>query len=98
MMNQQPETRPRASGRPFEHFKIAVRIAEGRDGPAADVLLDADWFSGLVVDEVDFRQAQDDGPAVTQFVFCLAAAAHNLFRRNAVDLFRPWPHELDAAA
>jgi hypothetical protein len=38
-------------------LQIAVGVAEGGDGTAADELLDADGFAVLVVNEVHFRQA-----------------------------------------
>ena len=41
-----------ACGRPLQHLKIAVGVAEGGDRAATDMLLDADGFAGLVVDEV----------------------------------------------
>jgi hypothetical protein len=41
--------------RPLEHLQVAIRVAEGGDGAAADVLLAADGFSRLVVYELDFR-------------------------------------------
>ena len=49
----------RARRRPLEHLEVAVGVAERRDRPAADLLLDADRLAGLVVDEVDLRQPHD---------------------------------------
>ena len=75
-----------------------TRIAERHDGPAADVLVDADGLVGLVVVEVQLRQAHEHGLAVAHFELRLDAAADDLFRRDAVNLLRPRAHELDAAA
>ena len=40
-----------------EHLQVAVGVAEGRDRPAADEVLDPDGLAVLVVDEVDARVA-----------------------------------------
>ena len=39
---------------PLQHLQITIRVAEGGDGAAADMLVDADGFACFVVDEVDF--------------------------------------------
>ena len=51
-------------GRPLQHLEIPVRVPERRDRPAADLLVDPDRLAGAVVDEVDLRQAEQDGFAV----------------------------------
>ncbi len=93
-----PKARTIAAGRPFEHFEVAVGIANGDHRAAADVLLNADGFAGLVIDEIQLRQSHDDGLTVAHFILRLDAAADDLVRRDAIDAFRPRPHELDAAA
>ena len=98
MQHQQLETCAAAGLRVFQHLLIAPRIAEGGDGPAADVLVDADGLVGLVIIEVQLRQAHEHRLAVAHFKLRLDAAADDLFRRDAVNLLRPRAHELDAAA
>src|SRR5437763_12625386 len=56
VMHQHHQPRAAAGLGPFQHLLIAVRIAKRRDGPAADVLIDADRFPGLVIYEIHFRQ------------------------------------------
>ena len=55
-------------------------------------------LAGFVVNEVELRQTHQHGLAVADFELRLDAAADDLFRRDAIDLFRPGAHELDAAA
>jgi len=98
VMDDEAETRPRTGGGPLDHLQVAVGVAESGDGPPADVHLNADGFTRLVVDKVDFRQPHQHGRAVAQLETGLDAAADDLLGRNAVDLFRPGAHELDAAA
>ena len=62
VMDDQAEPRAAGHRRPLQHLEIAVGIAERGDRAAADMLVDADRLAGLVVDEVDFRQA-GTGPA-----------------------------------
>src|SRR6185436_14214340 len=77
---------------------VAIRIAERGDWSPADMLVDADGLAGLVVNEVDFGQAQDRRLAVAHFEAGLGAAPDDLLGRYAIDFFRPWPHEIDPAA
>ena len=58
VMDDQAEARAPAHRRPLQHLEIAVGVAERRNRAAADVLVDADRLAGLVVDEVDLRQAE----------------------------------------
>ena len=62
------------------------------------MLVDADGFPFFVVDEVEFRDFDDDGFAVTQFVGCFDTASDDLFRWDTVGLFGEHAHEVDAAA
>ena len=96
-MHEHHQPRSVASLRPLQHLLIAIRVAERGDGPATDVRVNADRFSGLVVDEVNLGQPHENRLAVAHFILGLDAAADDLFGRNAVDLFRPRTHELDAA-
>ena len=98
VQHQQLETRAAAALRVFQHLLVALGVAERGDGPAADVLVDADGLVALVVIEVQLRQAHEHRLAVAHFKLRLDAAADDLFRRNAVNLLRPRAHELDAAA
>jgi hypothetical protein len=52
----------------------------------------------VVVKEIEFRQLHQYRFPVMQIKSQFAAAAHNLLGRNAIDLLREGPHELDAAA
>jgi hypothetical protein len=81
----------------LEHLQIAVGVAEGGDGTAADVLLDADGFAFLVVNKIDLRQFHEHGLAVAHLELEFAAAADDLFGRDAIDFLGPRAHELDAA-
>ena len=47
VQHQQLEPRAAAALRVFQHLLVAVGIAERGDGPAADVLVDADGLAGL---------------------------------------------------
>ena len=86
MEHQQLEPRAAAALRVFQHLLVAIGIAERGDGPAADVLVDADRLAGLVVIEVQLRQTHEHGLAVAHFELRLDAAADDLLRRDAVDL------------
>lgn len=46
--------------------------------------------------EANLRQAYKHRPTVAQFELGLDAAPNDLFRRDAINLLRPWAHELDA--
>ena len=98
MQHEKLEPGTAAALRVFQHLLIAPRIAERGDGPAADVLVDGDGLAVFVVIEVELRQPHDHRLAVAHFKLRLDAAADDLFRRDAVNLFRPWAHELDATA
>ena len=98
VQHQQLEPRAAAALRVFQHLLVADGIAERGDGPAADVLVDADGLVAFVVIEVQLRQTHEHGLAVAHFKLRLDAAADDLFRRDAVNLLRPRAHELDAAA
>src|SRR3954447_17414586 len=93
------ETRTPPRLRPLQHLKIAVGVAEGEDWTAADEAVDADWFTGAVVDELDLGLFYQLGFAICpDLEFGNTRRAHHLLRRYAIDLLRPWPHEFDAAA
>jgi hypothetical protein len=67
----------------LEHLQVAVRVPEGRDGSAADELVNTYRFTLLVVDELDLRQFHEHGFAVAQFEVHLAGAADDLLWWNA---------------
>ena len=52
---------PAAGGGVLEHLPVAVRMAQRGDGLAADVGTDANGVAFLVVDEIDLRQAHQQG-------------------------------------
>src|SRR5262245_44299898 len=87
-----------ARRRPLQHLLVAVGVAERKDWSPTDVALDADRLAFLVVDEIHLGESHKNGLAVANFEFRLDAAADDLLRRNSINLLRPWPHELDAAA
>ena len=89
MQNQKLEPRAAAALRVFQHLFVATGVAEGGDGPAANVLVDADGLVGFVVIEVQLRQTHEHRLAVAHFKLRLDAAADDLFRRDAVKLLRP---------
>ena len=86
MQHEQLEPRAAAALRVFQHLLVADGVAERGDGPAADVLVDADGLAAFVVIEVQLRQTHEHGLAVAQFKLRLHAAADDLFRRDAVSL------------
>src|ERR1035441_9945221 len=55
-------------------------------------------FRSIVVNKINLRQAYEHRLAVTKFKLRLEAAADDLFGRDAIDLFRPRTHEVNAAA
>ena len=72
VMHQQAEARALAGGRPLKHLQVAVRVAEGGDRAAANVLVDADGFAGLIVYEIQLRKSYEN--------------FYNSTRRTALDL------------
>lgn len=81
MVDVEAEARAAAGGRPLEHLQVAIGVAECGNGAAADVLLDGDGLAVLVVEEMQFREFQEDGLAVAQLELLLAAAADDLLGR-----------------
>ena len=85
MVHDQAEARAAAERGLLQHLEIAVGVAERRDRPAADVLVDADRLAGLVVDEIDLRQPEQHRLAVLHLEPRLDRGADDLLGRNAVD-------------
>jgi hypothetical protein len=56
---------------------------------SAYVPSDGDGFARSIVDEVDFRWAQEHRLSVTQLERGLAAAANDVFGRNLIDPLGP---------
>ena len=98
MMDEHAQAQSVAGRDPLQHLEVAIRVAESGYGADTDVLMNADRLSGLVVDEVEFRQPQQDGLAVDDLVFDLDLRADDLLWRDAVDLSDPGAHEFYAAA
>jgi hypothetical protein len=94
-MHDEGETETAPSRRVLEHLQVAIGISECRNWDATYMLVDAHWFAGSVVDEVDFRQAQEHRLSVPQLEPGRAAAANDVFGRDAVNSLRPWPHEIN---
>src|SRR4051812_30915941 len=95
------QAEPRTSGAergPLQHFEIAVGISERRDWTAADVLVDPDRLSRLVVDEVDVGQPEKRGRTIFYLKSGLDRRSDHLLRGDSVDPLGPGPHEFDAAA
>ena len=96
------EARESSSGTsrcPFQHLQVAVGVSEREDRASAYEAVDADGFARAIVDELDPGLLHEHGFAVGAHAnFDDPGGAHYLFRRNAVDLLDPRPHELDAAA
>ena len=67
VMDDQAEAGTFAGGRPLEHLEVAVGVAEGHHGSAADVQIDVDRLALLVVDAADLRQFQQDRDSVPHF-------------------------------
>ena len=62
------------------------------------MLVDAEGFAGLVVDEIQLGQLDDDRLAVAHIIGGLEAGANDLLGRDAVDTLGPGTHEVDPAA
>ena len=73
MVDQDRKASTRSRGGPLKHLLVAVGVAEGRDRPLADELLDRDRLALLVVEEVDVRKANEHWRPVPQLVADLAA-------------------------
>src|SRR6266404_8422451 len=98
-MNETHETWAVSRSRPFEHLLIAVRIAKGEGGPAADERVDPFRFARPVIDEQDLRLAQELRLSISgELISGDGRGAHHLLRRNAVALVGEDSHELHAAA
>jgi hypothetical protein len=83
----------------LQHLVVAVGVAEGQDGPAADEAVDADRLAGPVVDELDLGLLEELRLAVRpNLELHRARGADHLLGRDAVGLLREDAHELDAAA
>ena len=67
-----------------------------RIGRRSDELLDGDDLLALVVEELEFRQTDEDGHAVPQLVAHLPAASDDLLGWDPVEPLRYAAHELDA--
>ena len=93
VVDQGPEARPVADGGPFQHLLVPVGVAEGGNGPPADVHLDAHGLARLVIDEVGLRKPHEHRLAVAEIELGLDAAAHDLLGWNAIDRLRPRMHE-----
>src|SRR5690349_3462313 len=78
VVNDDTQSRTGSRRRPFEHLEVAIGVAERRDRPAADLLLNADGLAGFVVDQVDCREPIDARLAAAGLVFQLHAAADDL--------------------
>ena len=61
VVNDNAKAYASAHGRPLQHFEVAIRVAESGDRTAADVLVDADRLTSLVIDEVDLRETNRMG-------------------------------------
>ena len=69
----------------FEHLPVAIRVAEGGNRPASNVLMDADWLAMFIVNEVQFRQTQKNRLTIAHVKLCLDAAADDLFGWDPVN-------------
>ena len=59
VMHNTHETGAVSRSRPFQHLLIAVGVAKGEDGSAADEGIDPFRFTRPVIDEQDLRLAQE---------------------------------------
>jgi hypothetical protein len=59
VVNKQPQSSTFAGLGVFDHLHVGIGIAEGQDRPAADVLIDTHRLARLIVDEVNFRLANE---------------------------------------
>ena len=87
-----------AGGGVLEHLEVAVGVAEGHDGAFSDDAVDGLGFAGAVVDEFDFGFLDEEGGVAAHLEGRDAAAADDLFGRDAVGLLGKAAHEFDTAA
>jgi len=98
-MNETHETRAVSRSRPFEHLFVAVGVAKGEDGTAADERVDPFRFARPVIDEQDLRLAQELRLSISgELISGDGRGANYLLRRNAVALVGEDSHELHATA
>src|SRR5262249_14254738 len=95
VMHEPHEPGALSRGGPLEHLQVAVRVAEGEDGPPPDVPVDPHRLPWPVVDEVRLRLAKQDGACGPHLELRRDRAADGLLRRDPIDPLRPGPHELD---
>jgi hypothetical protein len=93
------DTKPALAGlgRPLQHLEITIRVPEGRNRPAADLLVDADGLAGAIVDEVHLGQAKQHGFAVAALELGDDTGADDLLGRDAIALLGEGPDELGSA-
>src|SRR5690606_30443774 len=66
VVHDQPQASAIGARGPLQHLQIAVGVAEGRDRPAADELVDRDRLAGAVVEKIHLRSAHQDRRTVLQ--------------------------------
>ena len=98
MVHKQTETASLATLGVLDHLHVGIGITESEDRTLADVLVDANWFACLVIDEVNLGSTHQNRFAILDLEFRDDAGANDLRRRNAIDPSGPRPHELNAAA
>src|SRR5262245_26188752 len=97
-MDETQKARTAACRSPLQHLQVSIRIAKGEDGTPSDEFVDGNRLANFVVDEIDLGQARQHGLAVAHLKLGLDCAANDLLRRNAIDLFCPGAHELNATS
>ena len=78
VMNVKTEPGSFAGSRPLEHLQVAVRVPKRRDGTAANVLINGDRLTLLVINEIDLRQPHKNRSSVPQFIFCYNTAINRI--------------------
>jgi hypothetical protein len=83
VMNIEAKAPATARSYPLEHLQVAIGVTERGDWATANVLINANRFTGFVVNEVDLWQANEHRLPIAQLKLRLDAASDDLLRRNA---------------
>src|SRR5689334_9138885 len=85
---QEPDESPtRSRCRPFQHFPIAIRIAERKNRPPADKSLYGLRLAWSVMQDFDFRHFEQHGTRRSDSEFGNGRRPHHSLGRNAIGFF-----------
>ena len=75
MVEQEHQARARTCGSPLEHGQVAIGVAEGKKGAAADMQIDVGRLP--LVHGPDFRPLDENGFTVPNLEPCSASRTHH---------------------